>query len=284
MERREPVVAGMFYEAAEQDCRRHVERCIAGHSPPDDLGDLLGGVVPHAGWSFSGPTAAKVFLALRKSAPETFVLLGAVHRSFRQEPAAFPEGAWVTPLGEVAVDAEALAAVREAGIDVSAEEHADEHSIEVQIPFIQVLFPDARIVPITVPHAPGAAEAGRRIGSGLAKFPRRLAVVASTDLTHYGMGYHGTHHGPLPKAMGWMRQNDARMIALIEKLEADSVVDEAAAHENACGAGAVAAGLAAARELGARRGRVLDYTTSADVMHERWADRAVGYLAAVFEK
>ena len=284
MERRTPVVAGAFYEGAEPSCRSHVERCVGDYTPPDDLGELVGGVVPHAGWIYSGPTAAKVFAALKAANPQTFVLFGAVHRPRGRVPTAFPEGVWETPLGEAEVDAELLAAVRDAGIEVSAQDQAGEHSIEVQVPMIQVLSPDAKILPIAAPHDPGAAEAGQRIGKALAASDRRVVVVGSTDLTHYGMGYHGAHHGPLRKAMPWMRKNDERMVALIEKLDAESVVDEGTEHENACGAGAVAAAIAAARELGAKRGRALEYTTSADVMGDLDGDRAVGYLAVVFEK
>jgi len=280
---RPPAVAGAFYEGAASTCRALVERYARDYTPPDDLGDLWGGVVPHAGWVYSGPTAAKVFVALQAAKPQTFLLFGAVHRPVQRTPAAYPEGAWETPLGQVEIDAEVLHALQGAGIDVNARAHAGEHSIEVQVPFIQALHPQARIVPVAVPHDPGAAEAGKRMGAAIKSLDRRIVVVASTDLTHYGMGYFGQHHGRLPEAMSWMRENDGRMIALIENLDAESVVAEASEHENACGAGAVAAAMAVARELGARRGRRLEYTTSAEATGDTHADRAVGYLGAVFE-
>lgn len=284
MERRMPVAAGSFYDASPRAGREHVQRCVGDYQPPDDLGEVVGGVVPHAGWSCSGPTAAKVFLALRPAAPETFVLFGAAHRPCSRQAQAHPAAAWATPLGDVQVDVELLEAVSDAGIQVSPDNHEGEHSIEVQLPFIQVLFPDARILPISAPHDTGAAEAGQRTGAALKSVSRRVAVLASCDLTHYGMGYAGPTHGPLPQAMQWMRQNDERFIRLVERLDADAVVPEAAEHANACGAGAVAAAMAAARELGATRGIAIEYTTSAEVLGEIHADRAVGYLAAVFVK
>jgi hypothetical protein len=220
-------------------------------------------------------------VALRPAQPETFVLFGAVHRAMTREATAYPEGAWVTPLGEVPIDAEALEAVRAAGVRVSAVEHRGEHSIEVQLPLLQRLYPDARILPVAAPHDPGMSETGRRIAEALKGLDRRAVVTASTDLTHYGMGYEGAHHGPVKQAMPWMRENDGRIIGMVEALDAESVVDEATRNRNACGAGAVAAALAAAKELGATRGVTLEYTTSADVMGEMYTDRAVGYMAAV---
>lgn len=284
MERRTPVAANAFYEGSPGACRAHAERLLGDWTPPHDLGEPVGAVAPHAGWVFSGATAAKALAALRGADPEVFVICGAVHRPMSDEPQAHPEGVWETPLGDVPVDAEALAAVAEAGIRVSAAHHRGEHSIEVQLPLIKHMYPTARILPIGVPHAPGAAEAGRAIGEAVAGLPARCVVVASTDLTHYGMGYTGASHGRFPEAFRWMSENDARFIRLVEALDAEKVVEEAASNANACGAGAVAATLAAARALGATRGVSLQYTTSAHEAGEMNADRAVGYLGAALVK
>ncbi|HRU04280.1 MAG TPA: AmmeMemoRadiSam system protein B [Candidatus Brocadiia bacterium] len=283
MERRAPAVAGAFYEASAEACRAHAEDLIAqaGGLPPD-LPAPLGGVAPHAGWVFSGALAARTFAAMRAAQPQMFVLFGAVHRPASRRAQVYPGGAWATPLGDVEVDAEAVRLAEEAGLDVSADNHEEEHSIEVQLPLIQVLFPQARILPVAVPHGPGAAETGARLAQALAAWPGRWVGVASTDLTHYGMGYGGPDLGPYAQAREWMRGNDARFIRLVETLDAEAMVDEAAARGNACGAGAVAAAAAAARARGARRGVALQYATSADVYPEPRASRAVGYLSAVF--
>ncbi len=284
---REPVVAGQFYPAAPDGIRRAVEQYTARYAPPDDLGAVLGGVVPHAGWVFSGPTAAKVFKTLSEcSAPETVVLLGAVHRWGVSQPTLYAKGAWRTPLGEVAVDEDLAKALIEAGGDllaVSPEAHAGEHSIEVQLPFVQVLFPEARILPIAVPPGETAAALGQQLAA-LAGSGKGVTFVASTDLTHYGMGYGAPEHGPFPEARDWMRQNDKRMLDLVTELKPDQICDEAARHQNACGPGGLAAVTAVSRELGARGGRLLEYTTSADVLDEPHADRAVGYAGIVFER
>ncbi len=285
---RMPVVAGQFYEGRASALRRAVADCAGGYAPPEDLGEVLGGVAPHAGWVFSGPTAAKVFLAIaRKTEPQTFVVFGAVHRYLSGHAAIYPGGAWQTPLGRIDIDADAAeaAAAECAELTVlSAEAHEGEHSIEVQVPFIQALCPDAKLLAIAVPPMRNAADVGRCVARALAGTDRRSVVVASTDLTHYGMGYGSPDQGTLSRAMPWMRENDRRMIRLVEELKADEVVAEAQANRNACGAGAVAAAVAAAKALGAAGARTLEYTTSADVMPEPNADRAVGYVGIVFEK
>lgn len=285
---RQPVVAGQFYSGTRGSLEDAVADCVADYAPPDDLGQLLGGVVPHAGWMFSGPTAAKVFAALAAAAkPDVFILFGAAHRYHAEVASVYPSGGWATPLGEARIDeAVASSLVKAAGgaIEPSRHAHDGEHSIEVQIPFIQSLCPDARFVPVAVPAGSDAVAAGEAAAECVRSSDERIVFVASTDLTHYGMGYGAPAHGPLPGAMPWMRENDQRFIRLVEELRAEDIVPEAMGHDNACGPGAVAAAVSAARSLGAARGRVLEYTTSADVVPEPFADRAVGYVGIVFER
>lgn len=286
-EARAPVVAGQFYERSRAALERSVEHCVGQYRPPEELGALVGGVVPHAGWVFSGPTAAKVLLTLSERArPQTFILLGAVHHWGVRGAEVFSRGAWATPLGEAEVDAELASSIIEAGKGLlldSTAGHSEEHSIEVQVPFIQVFSPDALILPIAVPPGPDAVRVGEVIADVIKSTAKSAVVVASTDLTHYGMGYGGPDHGPLPDAKPWMTGNDYRIIRLVEILDAEKIVPEAQQHHNACGAGAVAAATSAARALGATSGKVLEYTTSADVMKETYSERAVGYVGIVFE-
>ena len=283
-----PVRAGQFYEASPAVLKQTALEYAAGYEPPKDfLGTLLGGVVPHAGWMYSGRTAAKVFAALAAAKPETYVLLGAVHQWFGRKGGVFPSGGWLTPLGEISVDADLASAIVEAAhgtILSSAAAHDMEHSIEVQLPFIQALSPGAKIVPVAVPPVTEAAAMGEAVAAAVAKFSKRVMIVASTDLTHYGMDYGTPDHGPLSKALDWIHSNDRRVISLVESLKAEEIVAEAQEHFNACGPGALAAATAAARALGATAGRVLEYTTSAEVLNEVDSDRAVGYVGLVFEK
>jgi AmmeMemoRadiSam system protein B len=284
---RGPAVAGQFYEADRAAVLEDIETCTGRYRLPADLKPLVGGIVPHAGWVFSGPTAGKVFRALAAGAPGTYVLFGAVHRAGIAKASVYPAGKWVTPLGECLVDESLASELLRTAPDLltaSPEAHRGEHSIEVQVPFIQALSPQARIVPVAVPMMGAATEVGRAVAAVIKAWKGPVTCVASTDLTHYGLDYGGASRGPLTTAMPWMRANDARIIRLAEELLAEEIVPEAEEHGNACGAGAMAAATAAASALGAARGRVLEYTTSADVTEDYRGSHAVGYVGIVFEK
>lgn len=285
---RESVVAGRFYEGGREALLEDVETCAGQYRPPADLKTAVGGIVPHAGWMFSGPTAGKVFKALSAAAaPATYVLFGAVHRAGLAKASVYPSGKWLTPLGECAVDEAMAAELLRVAPDLvvgAPEAHRGEHSIEVQVPFIQALSPQARILPIAVPMMGAATEVGRAVAGVVKGWKSAAVCVASSDLTHYGTDYGNAPRGPLSTAMPWMRANDGRIIRLMEELLAEEIVPEAEEHDNACGAGAMAAATAAAQALGATRGRVLEYTTSADVTDDYRGDHAVGYVGIVFEK
>jgi MEMO1 family protein len=286
--RRKPTVAGQFYELNPARLRESVTACLGDYEPPGDIGDPVGGIVPHAGYVYSGPTAAKVFACLSQAvAPEVYVLFGAVHRYGAASGGVYARGAWATPLGEAIIDEPLAEAILQEGDGLlvdSPGSHEGEHSIEVQVPFIQCLSPEANIVPIAVPPGDTAAEIGNAVAKAIERDGRRIVMVASSDLTHYGMGYGLGDHGSFPEARLWMEENDLRIVRLIEQLAADRICDEAEAHYNACGAGAIAAAVSCARARGCASGRVLEYTTSADVMHETKASRAVGYAGILFDR
>jgi hypothetical protein len=287
---REPVAAGGFYPAGKDECLRMI-RSLPAVEPPADLPERpVAGIVPHAGWIFSGATALAVLKAIQsKRSPKTFVLFGAVHRPIGRS-AAFSSGAWRTPMGLAAVD-ERLAReiLVQAGdlLEENPRAHLGEHSIEVQVPLIQHLFGEAKIVPIAVLPEEAAPEIGRAVARAIRNSSTDAVCLGSTDLTHYGPAYGFAPRGYGEKAIQWVREeNDRRMIDLAVRLDAEAAVPEAEARANACGSGAVAATLAAARELGAERGCLVHYTTSYDVCRERFGERdsdaAVGYAGLLF--
>ncbi|MBM4017352.1 MAG: AmmeMemoRadiSam system protein B [Planctomycetes bacterium] len=287
---REPMVAGQFYPAGREQCLKHIE-ALRPKTPFEGGPERpVGGILPHAGWVYSGATALAALGAIcARRTPRTFVIFGAVHTDAGRSGAVFPHGGWRTPLGLVEVDERLAREVLARGPDLMTEDpeaHEDEHSIEVQLPFIQHLAPDARILPIAVLPNEKAPAIGRLVGIVIQSLDADAVCLGSTDLTHYGTGYGFAPRGLGPAGIRWMRdENDRRMLDLIERLDAEAVVAEARRHRNACGAGAVAATLAAARQLGAVRGHVVRYTTSYDVMREQMgreaADMAVGYVGAV---
>jgi len=252
----------------------------------------VAGIVPHAGWAFSGQTALMVMKAIESCRrPGTFVLFGAAHRPVTGNPL-FASGVWRTPLGEVPVNGRLADEILSRGqradlVEADPSAHESEHSLEVQLPLIQYLFPDAQIVPMIVPGDGKAVALGRLAGEVIRDRQADAVCIGSSDLTHYGASYGFTPKGMGEAAIRWVRdENDRRMLTLMENLEAEQVVPEARTHMNACGAGAIAATLAAARVLGATRGHVVRYTTSFDVMREKTgredASAAVGYPGVVF--
>lgn len=282
---REPVQAGCFYAAPQDQCRRELEACTEGADQPVP-GAVLGGIVPHAGWTYSGAVAGKVFAAIAAtSAPATVVLFGAVHRHRGHRAALFSSGCWETPLGPVQVDdrlAERVLGHTDLLVD-DAYAHEQEHSIEVQVPFIRHLLPDARILPIMVPPTESAPDVGEAVARTIEAYQINAVMVGSTDLTHYGPSYGFTPHGSGPAGLEWAKNvNDRRMIDLILSFDAQAVVSESRAHYNACGGGAVAATLAAVRYRGADDAILLQHTTSHEVLGERGGLDAVGYAGIVF--
>lgn len=282
--------AGTFYEASPASCEHHAIRLIESAAPPEDLpAKLYGGLVPHAGWMYSGHLAALTFNSLgARGALETVILLGADHIGTVRKGEVFDSGVWRTPLGEVAVDQELAAAILAGGgpLRANPQAHDHEHSLEVQVPLLQIVSPKVRIVPIGVPPTEMAVEIGQAIGRIVAgQGSRNITIVGSTDLTHHA------GHFPAPGGHGkagadWSTRNDRRMIDLILAMEAEKIVPEALEHGNACGAGAIAAAIAACRELGATQGLLLEYTNSYDVIHamvpNEQDDTTVGYASIVF--
>ena len=286
---RQPFRAGSFYEASPAACRAEASALLEEAKLPADLPSrLFGGIVPHAGWIYSGRLAAMTLKALAGAVESpTVVLLGADHCGTAAAGEVYDRGAWASPLGEVEID-EPLAEAMLAGSDVLAANpaaHAREHSLEVQVPLIQLLWPGAKIVPVLVAPSAAAVAVGEAAGRAAAGQDGPVVFVGSTDLTHHG------GHFPAPGGRGqvgaeWAVANDRRMIDLMERMAAERVVAEAAQRQNACGAGAIAATISACRAMGATGGRCLAYDNSYEVtrrMHPGHTDdTTVGYASVVF--
>ncbi|NLX37441.1 MAG: AmmeMemoRadiSam system protein B [Chloroflexi bacterium] len=278
---REPVVAGLFYPADPRSCTREIEAYLGAVELPDEPLDFVAGIAPHAGWTYSAETAAHTLLALAQQEPDTVVLFGAVHMWGVPGASIYAEGAWRTPLGDLPVDAELAQAVGAASALVRAvpSAHAQEHSIEVQLPFVRHLLPRASILPIAVPPIAESSDIGRAVARATQQLGRRAVALGSTDLTHYGPRYSNTPAGVGEEGLRWTHENDRRVLSRIEQLDAPGVLSEVRAHHNACGAGAVAAAIGFAVELGATRGMLLHYTTSYEVMPLDAPSDLVGYGA-----
>lgn len=287
---RKPAVAGQFYGGSYDQCLHEVRECLQGWSITAQLpSQIVAGIVPHAGWVFSGNLAGMVFSAIKQvnGAVDTFVIFGAVHRYCGNEPAVYDSGNWQTPLGDIAVDEELAGQILEGDIAIAgAEFHTGEHSIEVQVPFVQHLFPEAKIVPVMVPSGNGAVGLGQEVASVIERSDKKIVCIASTDLTHYGPRYGFCPAGSGPEGLKWAKEtNDAEFIDLAVRMEADELLNKALENSNACGPGAAAAAVSAAKKLGREKGVLLAYTDSNEVMIKRFhqsSAESVGYAAIVF--
>ncbi|MHC4459981.1 MAG: AmmeMemoRadiSam system protein B [Planctomycetota bacterium] len=291
MQARSPIVAGQFYPGQRDSCVDEINECLKGKPLGESLPEtIVAGIVPHAGWTFSGSLAALVFSAIkqRHEKVNTFVIFGAAHGYFGQSPAVYETGGWITPLGEVSVSEELAGAVLSSVAVISdSAAHRAEHSIEVQIPFIQHLFPRAEILPIIVPPSEQAVALGTSVGEIISRDEhKKIVCIGSTDLTHYGPRYGFTPMGTGAEALKWAdRVNDQKFIDLALQLEPQNLLTSAAENCNACGAGAAAAAVAAAKKLGKTRGLLLAHTNSNEVMLQKMGATSadsVGYAAIIF--
>jgi AmmeMemoRadiSam system protein B len=279
---RPTAVAGRFYPGSEGECQRMAREFFSGITPVPGIG----GVVPHAGWVFSGSTAALAIAGVAATNPQTVVIFGAVHGPDPNQASVYSRGAWDTPLGTLAIDEELAARFAKSRpvVDDPAR-HRCEHSIEVQLPLLKYVLPDVLIVPVGVRPSPDAADVGRTCARESATSGRRVAFLGSTDLTHYGPAFGFEPHGRGIDGIRWAKEvNDRRLVALLQAMDANAVVSEVAVHRNACGPGAVAALIAAMVEMHAAGYVELRHTCSAECEGAGGPDRynSVGYEAGVF--
>lgn len=290
MTTRRAVQAGAFYDASAASLREQAREILEQAHLPDDLpARLYGGLVPHAGWVYSGRVAALTMAALGDRANlDSLVLFGADHTGMVRAGEVYDFGAWETPLGAVGVDEElarCLLAAADDCLRANPGAHAREHSLEVQLPLLQVLAPRAKIVPIAVPVNDLAPRIGEAVGTYLATHRPDVPILGSTDLTHHG-GHFGSPGGQGLAGVAWARDNDQRLLDLVATMDAPAIVPEVLRRHNACGGGAVAAAIAACKALGATRALCLKYTNSFEVLRELGAGggdyTTVGYASVVF--
>ncbi len=292
MAARKPVVAGQFYPAGEKQCRAEIAECLTEGPVTCKLPEkIAAGIVPHAGWTFSGNLAAMVFAAIEKANKtiDTFVIFGAVHSYLGSTAAVYDKGSWQMPMGEIKIDEELAAAItkKNPSAKPNPEAHRHEHSIEVQVPFIQYLFKDAKIVPIMIPPTEYAVQLGSDIAECIKSADdKKIVCIGSTDLTHYGPRYGFNPQGNGQAGIEWAKNiNDRAFISLAVEMKAERILTESMENQNACGPGAAAATIAAARALGKTKGVLLAHTHSNEVMERRFgqaSEESVGYAAIVY--
>ncbi len=258
---REPAVAGMFYPGGAPTLERTLCELLAS----EEGHDLLGCVVPHAGYVYSGPVAGRVYSHLRL--PRRLVLLGPNHTGMGEAVAAAPHDSWRTPLGLEPIDHELAELLAGEYPDLRRDEraHRHEHSLEVQLPFVQVRRPGASVLPLCLKHlGMGACLAlGRALAEAIRRLDEPVGIIASSDMTHYE---------PDDDA----RARDRQAIDAVLALDPAALYETV--HCNAitmCGVIPATVMLEACRELGAAAAHLVAYATSGDVSGDRTA--VVGY-------
>jgi MEMO1 family protein len=267
---RTPAVAGRFYSSDSRELTQQVDACLAQKDGTVRKAAARGCVVPHAGYIYSGHVAGAVYASLE--IPARCILLGPRHFPRGEPMAILTAGSWQTPMGNAEIDstlstelARACPRLREDPVA-----HAREHSLEVQIPFLQRLVKDIRFVPVVLAtdRYPVLEELGHAVAQVVAAQADPILVIASTDMNHY-------------ESDAITRKKDQLAIARILELDPRGLFDTVRSEGiTMCGYAATVAALVAMQDLGAKEAQLVQYATSGDITGDR--DEVVGYAGMVF--
>ena len=270
-----------WYPFDGKDCKGDIESYLEGWSPlplPSDVG--RGGIVPHAGWYFSGKLAARVFHALKlKNKAEVVVLYGG-HLSAEDLPRMVMEEACETPFGDIEIH-EGFVKNLMKKMDVKKESPTSgDNTIEIQLAMVKYFFPEAKLVAIRSPLSLKAEMLGKEVAEIAKKEGISILSIGSTDLTHYGPNYGFLSKGIGPASVEWVKkENDKGFIDRALKMDAGGLLKHALENDSACSAGAAISAMATCKAMGAEKGILLDYYTSYDIMPD---DSFVGYAGIVY--
>ncbi|HEX9914426.1 MAG TPA: AmmeMemoRadiSam system protein B [Candidatus Bathyarchaeia archaeon] len=272
---RRPVVAGSFYPAQPERLRKQIESCFSHERGPGRLPgkaraprNIVSVVCPHAGYVYSGPAAAHSYLALaEQEKPDTVIVLGPNHTGWGTPVSMMAEGSWETPLGRVPLDANLAKAIFNSSdvIDIDETAFMKEHSIEVQVPFLQYIYGEFKLVPICMGYQD--LETSREVGEAIHKAAegKNVVILASTDLTHQ-------------ETQQSANVKDRMIIDAVLSMDEERL--QRVVHENrltTCGYGPVSAALVTSKLRGAKGAELLSYYTSGDIIGDY--SGVVGYAA-----
>lgn len=275
---RRPAVAGSFYPSDPAELRRLIAGCYRhavgpGRLPPsqDESHGIVACVCPHAGYIYSGPVAAHSYLhvsSLRR--PDLVVIVAPNHYGVGSGISSYREGEWETPLGKVPVDAAAAKKIVDLTgiVDYDPVSHKMEHSLEVQLPFLQEIYGRFSMLPISISFQ--EIETAKELGRGIADLvrDREAILIASSDLTHY-------------ETADSAREKDLALLKTVEQMDLEAFYTTLQKKNvTACGYGAIGTVIEACRRLGFVRAEVLKYASSGDTAGDR--SSVVGYPSARF--
>jgi hypothetical protein len=267
-EQRKPAVAGQFYPADAADLNSEISGYL---DPKSGKQDVLACIMPHAGYMYSGPVAGAV--VSRINIPEHVVLLGPNHTGQGTPFSLSSNGTWKTPLGEVNIDKELAEEILSGSQHIQEDSiaHLFEHSLEVELPFLQYLRKDFKIVPICLASADPRAlkSVGLSVAEAIIKLNIRKStlIIASSDMTHY-------------EPQKEVEKKDKLAIDAILELNEDKLLERIAKFDiSMCGFGPVTAMLSCVKKLGAKKAQLIKYQTSGDVSRD--FSSVVGYAGII---
>lgn len=265
---RKPAVAGQFYPSSKSDLIKQIEKFV---NKDAEKIDVKGAIMPHAGYVYSGFVAGQT--ASRITPKDTFVILGPNHTGYGEQFSIMTEGSWQTPLGDVKIDSELAKAIKSESKYLKEDQkaHAQEHSIEVELPFLQYLGGDFSFVPIA--FFPAELAIYKDIAGSIARAIEKLGkkdstvIVASSDMTHYE-----SHEEAQSK--------DKQALDAVLKLDEDELFNKVRdLNISMCGYAPAVIMLAASKLLGAKKAELVKYQTSAVVSGDYSA--VVGYAGVI---
>ena len=265
---REPAVAGQFYSGGKKRLEADIEQLVDSSA---DRKKVLGAVSPHAGYMYSGSVAGCTLSRIEPA--DCYIIIGPNHTGLGAPYSVFSEGVWKTPLGSVEVDSELAKRIVDSSRHLQSDTmaHLYEHSIEVQLPFLQYFNDHFKIVPIILQFGSGETlkEIGREISNVIKSLGRSVVIIASSDMTH---------HEPHQSA----REKDRFAIDAMLDLDEDRLLREVREREiSMCGIAPAVTMLSAVKELGAKKAELIKYQTSGDSSGDYSA--VVGYAGILFE-
>ncbi|MBN1406125.1 MAG: AmmeMemoRadiSam system protein B [Candidatus Omnitrophica bacterium] len=268
--KRSPYVAGQFYSASENSLKQEIGHLFANAAKVKKQ-EVKAVVSPHAGYMYSGQVAADVFSLI--NVPDTIIIIGPNHTGLGPAFSVFKQGLWHTPLGDVEIDEELAALIMKKCplLQEDIKAHAYEHSVEVQIPFMQYLRQDFKIVPMVLSryNLPAYRELGKAIASAIKELKRNALIVASSDMTHHEERIHAEKKDKIA-IEEILKLNEEMLVEKVENLDISM-----------CGYIPTAVTIVAAKELGAKQAVLAKYLTSGDVTGDY--DSVVGYAGLIIK-
>jgi len=279
---RRPAVAGSFYAGDSKSLNMQIEKCFLHKIGPGKLPStiltgkrkIVGLISPHAGYMYSGPIAAHGFYKIALDGkPDTIIILGPNHRGFGADVSIMINGKWETPLGELEIDKDIAENILNNSkiIKVDNKAHQSEHSIEVQLPFIQYIFgKNVNIIPICMTRQDinTDIEIARSICSSVVN--KNILIIASSDFTHY-------------EPQEYAQNVDKQAINAILEFNPNKLYDMIYQQNlTMCGPGPITVMLIACKTLGTKKAELLKYATSGDITNIY--NQVVGYASLIIRK